>query len=689
MRGVRFATASLILMLVIFGFEVWRTGLLSWLTPISAIGIIFLAIALHEFRKLSSAMASGLQISKSNLSESLVHDRFKKAKETETEMETAVSSIGDIGQDAFPELIKALHNNHIKESLLSAHTKISALRKNEHEKNWITAGVGAITGLKHKGSDIAEYAFQVISSVVKYLKANQGGFFIVREADSEAYFELLGSYAYGKKKYLDKRINLGDGLIGQVYYEKDIILLTDVPKDYVKITSGLGEALPRCICILPLLSDGKVYGALEIASFEKLRPFEIEYLKSVGETIGYNLMAIESHQRTEKLLIESQQMAQEVKTQERELRQNMEKLTATQEVMERERKQLETLSLVANHTNNSVLIADADGKIVYTNEGFLKLTGYTFAEVVGRKPGEFLQGPLTDKETVKRISAKLKKGEAMYEEILNYSKNGKAYWISLVINPIRNDQGKVEKFVSIQAEISDTKRKALDNEARLLSISKTNAVIEFNRSGQIVSVNDLFLKVTGFNDALLGKMFEWLLPEEERDKPQTKLMWENILMGQSFVGEFKYRSASDKVQWLSGTYNPVYDIIGNLDRILMVGQFVTQDKEKVQDLQEVVATVKSCFPMAEFNYDMTFKSANDLFLGVLGVKRLELKRLHLNEVVSTRSLEQIKKYLDNPTEHPESIEIEINRKEQLAVHRSRVAKINGQAQRKGVIILQN
>ena len=127
-------------------------------------------------------------------------------------------------------------------------------------------------------------------------------------------------------------------MIGQAYYERDAIYITEVPNDYLKVTSGLGEALPRCICVVPLLSEGSIYGAIEIASFEKLSTHEIRYLRQAGESVGYNLHAIAGNARTERLLKESQEMAQEVKSQEEELRQNMEELTATQETMAREQK---------------------------------------------------------------------------------------------------------------------------------------------------------------------------------------------------------------------------------------------------------------------------------------------------------------------------------------------------------------
>ncbi|NOS91982.1 MAG: PAS domain-containing protein [Cyclobacteriaceae bacterium] len=610
-----------------------------------------------------------------------------------SESRLAIESISEIGREKFIEVLQTIKDESIRTSLESAHTKIVDLRKKEEESNWVTQGVASIAELKHQGNDLAEYSFQAISNIVKYLQANQGGFYLLKHNGEESYFELKASYAYGKKKYIEQRINVGQGMIGQVYYEKEIVYLTDVPKDYIKITSGLGEALPRCVCIVPLITEGEIHGVIEIASFHSLKSFQLEYLKKIAESIGYNLGAIETHARTERLLQESQTMAQEVKSQEEELRQNMEELNATQEVMMREKKQLETLSLVADHTNNSVLIADASGRIVYVNAGFTKLTGYQFEEVAGRKPGSFLQGPLTDRATVAKLSTRLKRGEPIYEEILNYSKTGQIYWISLVINPIKDEHGVVQKFVSIQAEITNTKKSALDNLSKLQSISRTNAVIEFNMEGRILEANDLFYKVTGFqNEQIVGKSFEVLIPEEDKTKPQHTIMWQNILLGQAFTGEFRYIDANNKVQWLSGTYNPIFDVTGKAEKILMLAQFVTQDKEKMHDMQETITALKTGFPMAELNADMTFKSANELFLTELGIKRLELKKVQPKEVLSADSFSHITKYLCGTDEQPNHFELDLQGKNG-AIKRfgTTVIKVNGSTdrQRKSLLVLKN
>ena len=128
------------------------------------------------------------------------------------------------------------------------------------------------------------------------------------------------------------------------------------------------------------------------------------------------------------------------------------------------RKEVAMVSLVASESDNSVVITDADGLTEYVNDGFTRLTGYTREEIVGKKPGDLLQGPDTNPETVAEIRRQLDKCEPFYNEILNYAKDGTPYWISLTVNPVFDDNGNIERFVSIQGDVTSVKMASLANE---------------------------------------------------------------------------------------------------------------------------------------------------------------------------------------------------------------------------------
>lgn len=170
----------------------------------------------------------------------------------------------------------------------------------------------------------------------------------------------------------------------------------------------------------------------------------------------------------------------------------------TEEVLKRD--EIAMLSLVANKTSNAVIITDKKGAIVYSNKGFQMMTGYTLDQVKGRIPGSFLQGPDTNPETVEHIRKKLQHSEPFYEEILNYTRDGKPYWIAMSIDPVFDDRGQISNFVSVQADITLTKQSAKDSMDRLSLMDEALMVVEWQPSGQVAHMNALFLERAGNAD---------------------------------------------------------------------------------------------------------------------------------------------------------------------------------------------
>lgn len=115
------------------------------------------------------------------------------------------------------------------------------------------------------------------------------------------------------------------------------------------------------------------------------------------------------------------------------------------------------LAIVASRTDNAVIVTDATGLIEWVNDGFVRITGWTLPEVIGKKPGSILQGPDTDPATVNYMRNQLAKGERLKAEIINYSKSGRKYWISTEVQPILDDAGKITNFMAIQSIITDRK----------------------------------------------------------------------------------------------------------------------------------------------------------------------------------------------------------------------------------------
>src|SRR5690606_31601495 len=144
--------------------------------------------------------------------------------------------------------------------------------------------------------------------------------------EPEAVLKLLASYAYRDRKGLNNRFRPGEGLVGQCALEKERILLTDVPEDYVQVSSGLGSAPPRNIVVLPVLFEGEVKAVVELASFQRFNQNHLTFLDQLTESIGIVLNSIEANMRTEALLKQSQGLTEELQDQQRELQETNRRL---------------------------------------------------------------------------------------------------------------------------------------------------------------------------------------------------------------------------------------------------------------------------------------------------------------------------------------------------------------------------
>ncbi len=224
-------------------------------------------------------------------------------------------------------------------ALLNMRANLARVAEEDKKRNWTTEGIAKFGEiLRSNNSDVQKLCDEIVGSMVKYLKANQGALYIVDESigDEEMTMSMVACYAWDKKKFINQKIHRGEGLAGQAWQEMDTIYITDVPQNYIRITSGLGDANPTSILIMPLKVNDQFYGVIEIASFSSMADFEIDFVRKVAESIASTVSTVKVNERTQKLLAESQQMTEEMRSQEEEMRQNMEELQATQEEMKRQ-----------------------------------------------------------------------------------------------------------------------------------------------------------------------------------------------------------------------------------------------------------------------------------------------------------------------------------------------------------------
>lgn len=338
------------------------------------------------------------------------------------------------------------------------------LKSAEIEKNlrdWVNEGLARLGEvLRRNNNDTKALAEGVLTDLVKYLKVNQGALFLITEEGADKVLELMATYAYDKRKYVNRKIEFGDGLIGQCVLERQTMHLREVPADYVKITSGLGHALPRTILVVPLMHNQNIYGALEMASFRTFEDHEIAFIEKVAESIASTVSTVQVNERTKRLLEQSQQMAEELRAQEEEVRQNMEELSATQEQMSRQIAENGKAQMDLNVRERvfalTTILSEADifGNILLVNDKLCEVSRYHRSELIG-KPHSIFRHDDMPKELFRIFWETIKRGEVFRGIIKNLAKDGSHYWVDATIVPVKDEDGKVIKYVGARYHITD------------------------------------------------------------------------------------------------------------------------------------------------------------------------------------------------------------------------------------------
>jgi len=311
-----------------------------------------LVMPLNAIKKILLSMSKGILPDKKIKEKS---DEIGEMSKALNELVTGLKALSgialEIGRGNYDSDFKPLsHYDVLGNSLLRMRDDLKAAaiedtkRKLEDEqRNWASTGVAKFSDILRQNNDkLDALSYDVISNLVVYLDANQGGIFLINDNDkSDVFMELVSCYAYNRRKYLQKRIEMGEGLIGRCTLEKESIYLTDLPDSYIKITSGLGDSNPRCLLLVPLAMNEKIFGVIEIASFNQIPPYQIEFVEKIAEIIASTLSAVMINMQTSKLLEQSKIQTEELAAQEEEMRQNMEELRATQEQSSRKERELQ------------------------------------------------------------------------------------------------------------------------------------------------------------------------------------------------------------------------------------------------------------------------------------------------------------------------------------------------------------
>ena len=230
--------------------------------------------------------------------------------------------------------------DELKNNLNQMIANLKDTTEKNNEQDWLKTNLAKFSRMMQGQKDLEAVSRLIMSELTPLVSANYGAFYIMEGESTAPVLKLIASYAYKERKHVANRFHLGEGLVGQSALEKKPILLTSVPDDYIRITSGLGEAAPRNILVLPVLFEGEVKAVIELASFLPFSQIHQIFLDQLAESVGVVLNMISANMRTSELLEQSQQLTQELQSQSQELKQQQEELKKSNSELEAQTRSL-------------------------------------------------------------------------------------------------------------------------------------------------------------------------------------------------------------------------------------------------------------------------------------------------------------------------------------------------------------
>lgn len=452
-------------------------------------------------------------------------------------------------------------------------------RKEDEQRNWIAEGLAKFGEILRNDTDnLEELSYNVISNLIKYIGANQGAFFIIEDEDeADKHLKMTACYAYERRKFADKRIELGEGVIGAAVLEQETTYMTDVPETFVHITSGLGEAVPKCVVVVPLKINDEVHGVIEIGALHKIDKYIVDFVEKVAESVASTISNVKINTRTAKLLKESQEQAEVLAAQEEQMRQNMEELQATQEEAARQSEKFITFTNAVNHT---LIRAEysADGVLLYANTRFLKKLGYDKnSDVEGKHISMFINEK--DRDWFDKLWESLANGGKHFEgDMKHVTRQGRDLWTMSTYTCMRRDDGSVEKILFLAIDTTEQKKLSLDYQGQINALNQSSIKVEFLPTGDLLECNQKFVDLMEYSLFELKEksIFDFV---DKSELTKVRELWEDVAKGQTWEGSIRHRSKEEKDIWIRVSLSAVKDMYDDIAKIIYIGHDETNEKQ--------------------------------------------------------------------------------------------------------------
>ncbi|NLR93185.1 MULTISPECIES: GAF domain-containing protein [Flammeovirga] len=283
-------------------------------------------------------------------------------------------------------------------SLMDTKKRLQQNSEERSEREWVNEGSANLNKLiRIHSNDAKELGRALVKELARFMDCSHAAFYIHKKdpITQDEFMELAALYAFDTfKEFDEKKVKLGEGLIGEIWQEAQPIYLTEIPENYITIRSGLGDAPPNSLTIYPFKSHGEVEVIIELASFNPLQSKSLQLLNEIGGAIATSVVTSENTSNVSKLYNDSKRLTDELRTNEEEMKQNMEELQATQEQLVRERRETESskklLNEIVDITGGRLIIVEANGNIWFGSQSFLEYFDYQVEDIKQKPVGELI-----------------------------------------------------------------------------------------------------------------------------------------------------------------------------------------------------------------------------------------------------------------------------------------------------------
>ncbi len=403
-------------------------------------------------------------------------------------------------------------DDQLGQALLLMRNNLKATYQREAELGWVTKGKEIIGDILRYHNDLEKLAYETIVSIVNYVDAIQGAFYIYDEEQN--LLVNYATYAYNRRKFLNQTFRIGQGLIGQAAYERGIIYRKEIPEDYFTISSGLmGDRKPKTLLIAPLIGDEKLQGVIEIASLDEEMPSRtIRLIEEISGIIGQTVFNLKVNKQTERLLRETQEKTEKLRQNEEKLRKQTEEMRKTQleleevnrrlaaqiEEVERTRKRLYAL---LENASEVIFIYNEDGVITYTSPSIKHILGYNPDDLIGKNGFEVFTPEVNMKLKQAFLALINNPEEPITLEYMFKKENDNEMWLetigrNLLNNPAIN--GIIFNTRDITVRKIAERAQRMSGQMRALSENSPDLIIRVNREGKIFYANPVaeeFLRI--------------------------------------------------------------------------------------------------------------------------------------------------------------------------------------------------